>query len=172
MRRSIRIPRPTAVILHPEDPALKVHVEKPSRADFMEWRQKAMGYRQTIPAVNPMTGEPIRDADGNLETITTAPNVPVSEMHAYLGTAVKRIEGLEEKNAEVAEALEDFLEDRWDVMVEQEIPDPKHPGKKIKKLLPQSFVVYLLNKVNDDETFKEKTPDPLASASAAQPTSG
>lgn len=165
---SIRSLRQTAWVVHPHYPELRVFVEKPTRAELMEERHKLDSYSVREVAVNPMTKEPIRDNDGNLEIVTLPPRVPLWETTKFLTRHVKKVEGVEEADAPIEEIVMGFLKEEFDV-TEPVLKDGK-PAMKDDGVTPDevktAFAVYLFNKVMTEGTFK--TPDPTVATSSSQ----
>lgn len=168
--KSIRIPRPKAVLTHPEDPDLRVTVEKPTVADYLEWRSSVVENTKMYPAFKPGTDEPIRDVMGRLEAIPGPTNMPKGLLEEYLLKCIRNVSGISEAGAELRDIVRAFWEEPFTVHGVTREVERVRDGKVVKETekFDQAFALWLLDKVNNGGTFKQL--DPLEPTSAAPPS--
>jgi hypothetical protein len=164
--RSIKIKRATAIVAFPDDSDVRVVLEEPEMAEYHQWRATMQEYTTTLPAIHPITNEPIRNAVGQLESITTPPRVPISKLYEYLEQHVVSIVGIKEDDAAKSDILTAFFTRAWNF---KRTEDVEENGKKTPREVTKNFGLFLLDKVNAEDTFTH--PDPLESSSGSPQTS-
>lgn len=169
----IKLKKPTATISHPNDPDVKVTLERPSRGDTLRFQSKLSEYDKFRPAVNPETGEPFLDAAGKVRAMQLPTVYPASLMQDFLGKSIIGISGIVGED-QAAPALRDcvanLIEPDFDVTVKREVPEMDAEGKPTGRMenkdVTITFYQYLLERLNAKGTF-----DPLDGSPASTPSS-
>lgn len=163
--------KPTATIVHPGNEyfgpnELSVTIEKPSRVARAVYTAALEAQRRYEPAIDPATKKAILNKS---ETAVMTLDIPlpflVQPAVEFLGTIVTNISGLGDEEsgeplkmtpAKRLEAIGEFAEDQYNVPVVRPIPvmkDGEPTGETEERALKLPFMIYLLEKINEEGTF-------------------
>ena len=93
--KRIRLTKPQATLVHPNDPDLQFVVERPPAADIIQFQDDIKQYDRQVIARDPDTKQILRKKDGSPEYLRLDPIFPVRVITDFLQKYVKQIRGLE-----------------------------------------------------------------------------
>lgn len=143
-------------IKHPKYPDLIVRCKKLEPIEFMDLFSGFQKYQRIVAVVNPTNNELIRDANGNLETVTLN-NLPASVVVDLLSNIIDTWQGLEDQNGIIK-----YEKDNIKYLFKKEL---NVPITKDKKETSQAFPDYIQEQLNKEIEAMETDIAPKTKAS-------
>lgn len=158
MAFKLRVPNKTAVIVHPNDPDIRVEVVKPDIADIIEFQETMKKFVKREPAINPVTKEPIYRL-GKLQVMEIQLPVSFNAGIDLIAKHIKNVSGMDQEftPALSQEVLRRFLNPEFNFKETQDVQvldeEGLPTGKVEQKEVDVNFCTYLANKVMSEETY-------------------
>lgn len=179
--------KPTAVIVHPGNKhfgagELKVTMQKPSRAARTIYQSALDSQRRYEPAIDPATGKPfLNKSETAVLTLDIQLPFLVEPAVKYLNAIITDIEGFANEAGEPLvmnaqqrrEQIEQFAEPEFNLEVMRPIEvfkDGKPTGETEDRMTDFPFMIYLLEKANEEDIFAGPLGRPATTPSSDSST--
>lgn len=168
----LRVPNKTAVIVHPNDPEIRVEVAKPDVADIIEFQEMMKEFVKREPAINPVTKEPIYRL-GKLQVLETQSPIPFNKGIELIAKHIRNVSGMDSEFTPklATDVLRRFLDPEFNFKEMKDVPvldaEGVATGETERKEVDVNFCTHLAEKVMAEETYGHPLESPTPSPNTA-----